>query len=204
MYLTGSVGAASRPYLDAHLIGFITTPNIGNVIEDGWVWAADNGCFSSAWDEGKWLRWLDSGLPLETCLFATVPDVVGDHKATLERWARYAPEVERRGFPLAFVAQDGATVSTVPWGQLHVLFIGGTNQFKLGREAKELIREAKRLGKWVHVGRVNSQGRFLAFAALGADSADGTYLAFGPDTNMPKLLAWIRHHETQPPLFKED
>jgi hypothetical protein len=104
-------------------------------------------------------------------------------------------------YPLAFVAQDGASVDTVPWENLDVLFIGGTDQFKLGPTAKALIVEAKARDKWVHIGRVNSQGRFLAFAALGADSCDGTYLAFGPDTNLPKLLSWARHHETQPSLF---
>lgn len=27
---------------------------------------------------------------------------------------------------------------------------------------------------------------------IGCDSADGTYLAYGPDTNLPKLETWLR------------
>ncbi len=29
-------------------------------------------------------------------------------------------------------------------------------------------------------------------AAIGCDSADGTYLTFGPDVNLPRLLSWTR------------
>lgn len=33
---------------------------------------------------------------------------------------------------------------------------------------------------------------------LGADSCDGTFLIYGPDVNLPRLLSW-----THPDLFKE-
>jgi len=54
-----------------------------------------------------------------------------------------------------------------------------------------LIAEAKRRGKWAHMGRVNGRSRLLAAVGAGCDSVDGTYLAFGPDTNLPKLLRWL-------------
>lgn len=41
------------------------------------------------------------------------------------------------------------------------------------------------------MGRVNSLRRLRHAAAIGCDSADGTYLAFGPDRNLPRLLDWI-------------
>jgi hypothetical protein len=37
-------------------------------------------------------------------------------------------------------------------------------------------------------------------AAIGCDSADGTYLTFGPLINLPKLKGWITNLETQPEL----
>lgn len=72
--------------------------------------------------------------------------------------------------------------------------------WKLGPHARSLVHEAKRRGKWVHFGRVNSGKRFEYARSIGCDSADGTYLTAGADTNLPKLLAWTRNNE-QPALF---
>ena len=197
MYLCTSPSSPSvKAALDTQTLGLMCQPG-SNRPRPEWIWAADNGCFAAKWDKGRWLRWLDSRLPRGGCLFGTVPDLFGDHERTLERWEQYAPTVKALGYPLAFVAQDGASEGSVPWQELDVLFIGGTTRWKLGPEVKELIVAAHVRGKLVHVGRVNSQGRFLAFAALGCDTADGTYLAFGPEKNLPNLLAWVRHHRTQ-------
>jgi hypothetical protein len=74
-------------------------------------------------------------------------------------------------------------------------------EWKLGAVARSLAAEAKSRGKWVHVGRVNSARRWrycatpIEHGGLGADSCDGTYLTFGPDTNLPKLLAWTRNND---------
>ena len=73
-----------------------------------------------------------------------------------------------------------------------MLFIGGTTEWKLGRHARALVREAKQRGKHVHMGRVNSAKRYRYAEAIGCDSADGTFLTFGPDANLPRLLAWQR------------
>lgn len=75
-------------------------------------------------------------------------------------------------------------------------------EWKLGPEVRPLVDEARRLGKWVHMGRVNSRKRFEFARAIGCDSVDGTYLTNGADTNLPKLLAWVRGNE-QLDLFED-
>jgi hypothetical protein len=47
----------------------------------------------------------------------------------------------------------------------------------------------------VHCGRINSWPRFQRAKEMGCDSADGTYIAFGPDLLVPKLLRWVTAHE---------
>ena len=66
---------------------------------------------------------------------------------------------------------------------------------KAAREAahlpRDLVAEAKERGKWAHMGRVNSMRRYDYARGIGCDSADGTYLTFGPTVNLPKVLKWI-------------
>ncbi len=102
------------------------------------------------------------------------------------------PQIRALGYRVAFVAQDGQESLPVPWDEFDALFIGGSTEWKLGPHAREIAAEAKRRGKWLHMGRVNSERRFKYAAAIGCDSADGTYLTFGPDVNLPKLLSWTR------------
>lgn len=201
IYLTGSkVGAATHLY-DAGVLGILNTPANRYIIDAGWVWAADNGCFNAATYAGddQWFAWLRKQNP-QGCLFATAPDVMGDHAATVERAAPWLPRIRALGLPAAFVLQDGATEATVPWDDFDVAFIGGTDAFKLGG-ADALIQAAQRHGKRVHVGRVNSAKRYERFALMGCDSADGTYLAFGPDVNLPRLVSWVRKFATHQPLW---
>jgi hypothetical protein len=94
---------------------------------------------------------------------------------------------EVSGQPLAFVAQDGCT--RPPWEQLDVLFIGGTSEFKCGEQARRLVVEAKRQGKWVHMGRVNTDQRMRLAQSWGVDSVDGTSVSRFRDTHLPKRLA---------------
>lgn len=204
MYLTGNLNDAVRPILDAGRVGLMNTPKNAYRVADGWTWAADNGCFGKGYPgDQAWLAWLDSFTPSQRsrCLFATAPDVVGDGAASLARSLPWLPVIRDLGYPVALVTQDGMTPDDVPWDDVDWLFIGGTNDHKLGPEAKALIAAAAGRGKRVHVGRVNSRRRFLAMAALGCDSADGTYLGFGPDQNLPKLMSWIDEHGASMPLF---
>jgi hypothetical protein len=65
-------------------------------------------------------------------------------------------------------------------------------EWKLGKEAADLANQALSHGKWVHMGRLNSGRRFrYARDVVGCQSADGTFLAFGPDTNLPRLYRWF-------------
>ncbi|MGW9029334.1 hypothetical protein ACWGQ5_35460 [Streptomyces sp. NPDC055722] len=52
----------------------------------------------------------------------------------------------------------------------------------------------------VHMGRVNSRRRLRIAQAFGCTSCDGTYLAFGPDANLPRLLAWMNELHNTPTL----
>ena len=64
------------------------------------------------------------------------------------------------------------------------------HEWKLSQPAVELAAIASSLGKWVHVGRVNS-GKRIRWAAQFADSSDGTFLAKGPDVNLPRVRRWL-------------
>jgi len=174
------------------LIGYIDTPAQGNIRPAGIAWAADNGCFGKGYPgDEAWLAWLGSMDPTG-CLFAVAPDVVGDAAATWARSAPMLPKIRALGFPAALVAQNGMEHQAIDWDAFDVLFIGGDTEWKLGRYARQLVREAKAHGKRVHMGRVNSQRRYQYALAIGCDSADGTYLTFGPDKLLPDVLAWSR------------
>jgi hypothetical protein len=138
---------------------------------EGFSWAADNDCFQGLHAE-RFLKMLDRIDGLPGCLFVSCPDVVGDHAATLDLWHEWAPAIRRASQIPAFVLQDGARWSEVP--SEVPLFVGGTTDFKLGPDAAELVRHAKREGRWVHMGRVNSAKRMTYAASIGCDSVDGT------------------------------
>jgi hypothetical protein len=199
--------------MDRRLIGQIATPASGNTIAAGRDWCADNGVFAGTYpgDDG-YLTWLKDRAHLTgRCAFAVAPDCITrdpdgtlhpDAIGTLTRSAPILPRIRALGFPAALVAQNGLEHLSVPWGDFDVLFIGGDTSWKLGPAARTLTADAHRHGKRVHMGRVNSRARLQYAAAIGCDSADGTYLAYGPDRNLPTLLDWLREIEQQPALFE--
>lgn len=175
-------------------LGCIVTPAQGNRIPGGAVLAADNGRFGKGWPgREEFLAWLDDLSPLASRFaFAVAPDVPFDMPATLAYSAPYLPVMRDMGFPVALAAQNGLENMTVPWKDFDVLFLGGDTAWKLGPAARRLVADAKRHGKPVHMGRVNSLRRLRYAHHIGCDSADGTYLAYGPDINLPRLLGWLR------------
>lgn len=206
LYLTNPCSEKTRDAMRGGIIGYIDTPKQGNKRLPGVTWCADNGCFStnskSPFDINKWFDWLTiNATDAGTCLFATAPDVVGDAKATIERSAPWLPKIRALGYPAAFVAQDGLenlpVPWDVPWDMFDALFIGGSTHWKLGRHARKFVTEARRRGKHVHMGRVNSKKRLQYAEMIGCDSADGTYPTYGPDVNLPKLLSWIASIQDQ-------
>lgn len=179
----------------------IVTPKQGNRIPEGVTICADNGCFGKGYPgDDAWWAWLQT-LPTDRMRFAVAPDVVADAAATLARSLPWLARIRSLGMPAAFVAQDGLEDLTVPWEEFDVLFIGGSTDWKLGKHARELVSQAKAHGKWVHMGRVNSYQRLRYADAIGCDSADGTYIAFGPDVNMPKVLGWLQDVDLQYAMF---
>lgn len=158
------------------------------------AWAADNGRFAKPdeWVAGDWLEWA-TGLRRyrERCLFMVAPDFVGDAAATLELSLPYLPTIRQLGYKAAFVSQNGACSALVPWELIDCLFVGGDDAWKFSDASCALVSEAKARGKWTHCGRVNTLRRLQACAAHCFDSADGTYLKYGPDVNWPKLCGFL-------------
>ena len=147
----------------------------------GFPWVIDNGIYTGVFKKEKWIKSLDLLLPFrDTCLEVALPDELYDCRATVEKYFVYLPHVRERGYPAALVTQDGMRPEDVPWDHVDGLFIGGTNEHKLGPEGAALIEAGKEKGVWVHVGRVNSRKRLLH--TWQADSWDGTAISIEPDT----------------------
>jgi hypothetical protein len=208
-------------------IGFIQTPDQGNRLLDDVTWCMDNGCFSQTraekgapWDEEGWWKCLIKHAPQAyRCKFATAPDIVnwidgephGDAEATLIKAMPWFSRIRELGYPAGFVCQDGLNPDDVPWGDIDAIFIGGSDDYKIGHKrltmgglpkghvpCEGVIRRAQARGKWVHLGRVNSRMRFrFAKKYLKVHSVDGTYITFGPDKNLPYLLSWVREKEVR-------
>lgn len=178
------------------------TPRMGQMPPVGQPWAADNGRFSAPQDytDAKYLAWL-ARMPVDSCLFATAPDVVGDAVATLLLSGPMYGPIRALGYPVALVAQDGLErlPEMIPWHDIVALFIGGTTAWKLGPAAEGLAREAKARGKWVHMGRVNSLRRMRYAESIGCDSADGTVLKHDP--NRP-VHEWGPRVLSEPSLWR--
>jgi hypothetical protein len=152
-------------------------PGFNRQKEHDW-YGFDNGAFGG-FKEHLFRRILNrEGTDKHLCKFLAVPDVVGSAVRTLELFQYWRYKLT--GWPLALVAQDGLEQERIPsnvWDSIAAVFIGGTTSWKLGQHAVETIRCAQGMGKWVHVGRVNTPGRFEYFDRLGADSIDGTGLS---------------------------
>ena len=135
-------------------------------------WVLDNGCFSR-FEPEKFKRMWEDAIVDDSCHWVVVPDVVGDADETLHRFIKYTdifPDILSKA---AYVAQDGQHSVLVPWEDIVCLFIGGTDAYKDSVEAYKLALEAKRRGKWVHVGRCNGITRAIQWFAV-ADSIDGS------------------------------
>lgn len=205
IYLSGATNDVIEPILVAGAVGLMVQPGSGYASRIGryaW-WAADNGCFNPKTYPGDdgWLAWLDR-LPRDRCLFAVVPDVArrpdgslgGDPVATWERFKALGPLVRELGFPAALAAQDGIEAMPNLREQLEAcdcLFLGGSTAWKTSPAAERVCIAARNLGKWVHMGRCNSLERMERARSMGCNSVDGTYVAFGPNINGPRVCKWL-------------
>lgn len=135
----------------------------------GREYGLDNGCFSK-FEEKTWRRMLLDAYE-DKPIFVCLPDIVGDARRTLELFSHF--EEATKGLPRALVLQDGIGNFSIPWDKLEAVFVGGSDPFKISSEAINASRTAKMMGKWVHVGRVNTALRVRNWLEIG-DSIDGS------------------------------
>ncbi|OIV36990.1 hypothetical protein BIV57_13460 [Mangrovactinospora gilvigrisea] len=205
-YLATPSGPEARAAMSAGLLGCMTTPAQGNRIPEGALYACDNGKFGKGWPGADaWMAWLAATVDhygAERCLWAVAPDVPMDAEATLAESIPWLAPIRALGIPVAFAAQDGSEADgLIPWDEIDVLFLAGSTEWKTSPAAWHLAHTAKSLGLAVHIGRVNSLRRMRLAEGFGCDTVDGTFLAYGPDTNLPRLRSWLHALDTQPSLF---
>lgn len=202
-------------------------------IRHGAPWAADNCAFAGDFDPDRFYRWLwDAMLPFrDTCMFVTVPDVVGDAGATLEMFEQWRVRLD--GWPLALVLQDG--MERMEWPALcdftdhfgdvaqddsdeewyrsleswrsnmlpfSCVFLGGSSIWKESEEAASLLVEADRMGKHCHIGRVNWGRRYRHFRLLpGSDKWTCDGNRQRAEGRSRAFRAWVGYQH-QAPLFQ--
>lgn len=187
--------------------GIITAPNHKGVpsgIVAGLPWAGDLGALQGPAYVKKInldavADWLPVMRPYKPrCLFLAGGDIVGNAAETLETYAEF--EHYFTDWPIAYVAQNGAEDLPIP-ASCAAVFIGGDTEWKESLAAVEVIRRAQRMGKHVHIGRVNWQRRFNLFNILrGSEhfTYDGTRPRY--DGRDKTKRAW-RGYEAQKPLI---
>ena len=159
-------------------------------------WAIDNGAYAG-FDYKAFLSLLArEEHHRDESKFLTVPDVVGSATKTLAQFRLWAPRLQ--GWSLAFACQDGQERVQIPW-EVDAIFIGGSTKWKVSKHAVDIVKEAKDRGKWVHIGRVNNVCRYEGFAALGADSCDGTGLS-----RFTHMREGIGNRDNQEKLFESN
>lgn len=146
----------------------LRTPLTANALA-GVPYGLDNGCFKR-FNRKTWERMLieaEEHRPKFVCL----PDIVGDAARTLDLFEVFKPITS--GLPRCLVLQDGIQNHRINYNDLDAVFVGGSDNFKTSSEAMNACRAAKMLGKWVHVGRVNTAARVNHWLSV-ADSIDGS------------------------------
>ncbi len=208
-YLATPSSPDTRAAMAAGRLACITTPAQGNRIPAGSLYACDNGKYGNGWPGTRaWHSWLTATIHRygsDRCLFAVAPDTPFDAAATLAESTPWLPAIRNLGVPAAYAAQDGCEQpGLLPWTDIDVVFLAGSTPWKTGPTAYSIAQQAKARGMGVHMGRVNSLKRLRIAETFGCDSADGTFLAYGPDTNLPILLGWLDELHRRPSLFASD
>ena len=158
----------------------------------GIPYALDNGCFRQ-FNRAVWERMLDEAEE-DRPVFITLPDIVGDAARTLELFEHF--KLRCNELPRALVLQDGIERVRIPWDDIVAVFVGGSDRFKYSQEAVNACKVAKILGKWVHVGRVNTAQRARNWQGL-ADSIDGSGLIREHREHLGEVLQQLRGHPQQ-------
>jgi len=159
-------------------------------------YALDNGAFGAfsrgeSFDQPRFmslLKWAQA--KDQDPMWVVVPDVVGQARQTLRRWADLAADLrDRFGYALALAVQDGMTPDDVRHLDLapDVIFVGGSTRWKW-----------QTLPSWctafprVHVGRCNGPEPLYRCAALGVESCDGTGWFRGGPERYAGLLRFLQ------------
>jgi hypothetical protein len=166
--------AAGELGVDGGDVGQLLTPLTRYSNRGRAKFAIDNGAYAG-FPADAFRSLLRRELPnRERCLFVACPDVVGSARRTAEVYRHWAPQLRADKWPVALVAQDGLEDLDIPWCELKAVFIGGSTTWKCGPHAEAVIRAAQAMGKWTHVGRVNTPERVQRFVDMGVDSVDGS------------------------------
>lgn len=172
-------------------------------IKEGRKFGVDNNSFIRGFNSKLFFSYLEKLKPyIEQCLFIVCPDVLGNPRETLQLWNKWKEKIKEYG-PIAFVAQDGMEHYPLP-PDFDWMFIGGTDDFKLGIGAKDCIWRTQEMNKPVHVGRVNSIKRFRYFQRLGVNSVDGTSPCYGPDIYRRRYTNAVSQLDFHNDLFSGD
>lgn len=177
MYLLLNKNPKFIDYFKNDYLGLLITPLVNIPVKDtkDYLIAIDNGAFSG-FNEKKYFNTLELYKDTNP-MFIVLPDVVADHKETLNLYNKY--KYLEKDFKTAFVLQDGLKEKEIP-KNVSALFIGGTTEFKLSSKVEKIVSSAKKQGLWVHIGRVNSQKRIRYSLNIGCDSFDGSGYAKFP------------------------
>lgn len=159
--------------------GLLTGPFSGfdpqTALEHGATWAADNGCYLPGYNPDRILSMLKRYSTIPNCKWIVSPDVVRDAGATMLMLSSWLPTFRQYGLPVALALQNGIENYRICWDSIDCVFIGGDDAFKYSDIVRGIVSEAKRRGKWVHNGRVNTPERILYSRIIGCDSFDGTH-----------------------------
>ncbi len=182
--------------------GIVTAPNHFGVPTDiitGKPWAADLGClmgpdYVKKIDFNAVAEWLPKMLVYRSrCIFLAGGDIVENAEATLETYEEF--RYYFRGWPLAYVAQNGSENLPIP-ADCVAVFIAGDTAWKESYEATIVISRAMEMGKHIHIGRVNWWRRYELFRALpGSENftCDGTRTRY--DGSEKTLKAWSEYEQ---------
>lgn len=187
-----------KPWFGCPCVGRLLTPqsNFGQVrMWHEWT-AIDNAAYTDWKPERFRNLLLTHSRNSRRVKWVCCPDVVGDWTRTRERFDEWEPTITRLGYTVAYVLQDGQPETSVPWDRIGCVFLGGTNAYKETEEARALLVRARKRGKLVHVGRVNTLDRVRLFLPV-MDTFDGLSFSFYSKVHMPTLIELLNEHNTR-------
>ena len=178
----------------------LRTPLTCNRIADV-PYGLDNGAFTE-FKEKTWLRMLTDAEQV-TPVFVAAPDCPFDAMRTLEMFQIYQRHLNE--LPACLVIQNGIENVQIPWSSLSAVFVGGDDAFKIKESTFRVLKVAQMLGKYIHLGRVNSEQRIIDYRQAEKDynfsvgSVDGSGISRF-DERLNVVLSAIRDLSPQTEL----